>query len=94
MVGSGPMEGIGGRYRNLSGVVWQWTDTDAVANRSGQAVFGKIRKGGSWRESNLANNWAAMRRYSERSSADDVSGFRCAHSLTEWPDAEYWLSQP
>jgi formylglycine-generating enzyme required for sulfatase activity len=94
LVGSGPMEGIGGSYRNLSGVIWQWTDTDAVANRSGQAVSGKIRKGGSWRDSNLANNWAAMRRYSERSWADDVSGFRCAHSLTEWPDAEYWLSQP
>jgi len=84
-VNEGPAEGIGGRYRGLSGNVWQWVDTK-VGGR-------KVLKGGSWLETNPANKRAATRRYELASRADEDSGFRCARSVAEWPDAELWLAQ-
>jgi formylglycine-generating enzyme required for sulfatase activity len=84
-VNEGPAEGIGGRYRGLSGNVWQWVDTK-VGGR-------KVLKGGSWLETNPANKRAATRRYELASRADEDSGFRCAKTVAEWPDAELWLAQ-
>ena len=84
-VGDGPAEGIGGRYKGLSGNVWQWVDTK-VGGR-------KVLKGGSWLEPNPANKRAATRRYELSSRADEDSGFRCAKSASVWPDAELWLEQ-
>jgi formylglycine-generating enzyme required for sulfatase activity len=84
-VSDGPAEGIGGRYKGLSGNVWQWVDTK-VGGR-------KVLKGGSWLEPNPANKRAATRRYELSSRADEDSGFRCAKSASEWPDAELWLAQ-
>jgi formylglycine-generating enzyme required for sulfatase activity len=84
-VGDGPAEGIGGRYKGLSGNVWQWVDTK-VGGR-------KVLKGGSWLEPNPANKRAATRRYELSSRADEDSGFRCAKSASVWPDAELWLAQ-
>ena len=84
-VTDGPAEGIGGRFKGLSGNVWQWVDT-RVAGR-------KVLKGGSWLEPNPANKRAATRRYELSSRADEDSGFRCAKSVPAWPDAELWLSQ-
>ncbi|HXA36586.1 MAG TPA: caspase family protein [Steroidobacteraceae bacterium] len=81
----GPPEGIGGRYKGLSGNVWQWVDTK-VGGR-------KVLKGGSWLEPNPANKRAATRRYELSSRADEDSGFRCAKSVPAWPDAAYWLVQ-
>jgi formylglycine-generating enzyme required for sulfatase activity len=84
-VNDGPAEGIGGRYKGLSGNVWQWADTK-VGGR-------KVLKGGSWLEPNPANKRAATRRYELSSRADEDSGFRCARSVSVWPDAELWLAQ-
>jgi formylglycine-generating enzyme required for sulfatase activity len=84
-VGDGPPEGIGGRYKGLSGNVWQWVDTK-VGGR-------KVLKGGSWLEPNPANKRAATRRYELSSRADEDSGFRCAKSASAWPDADLWLAQ-
>jgi formylglycine-generating enzyme required for sulfatase activity len=84
-VSDGPAEGIGGRYKGLSGNVWQWVDTK-VGGR-------KVLKGGSWLEPNPANKRAATRRYELSSRADEDSGFRCAKSAPAWPDAELWLAQ-
>jgi formylglycine-generating enzyme required for sulfatase activity len=84
-VTDGPAEGIGGRYKGLSGNVWQWVDTK-VGGR-------KVLKGGSWLEPNPANKRAATRRYELSSRADEDSGFRCARSASAWPDAELWLAQ-
>ena len=84
-VSDGPAEGIGGRYKALSGNVWQWVDTK-VGKR-------KVLKGGSWLEPNPANKRAATRRYELSSRADEDSGFRCAKSAPVWPDAELWLAQ-
>jgi formylglycine-generating enzyme required for sulfatase activity len=84
-VTDGPAGGIGGRYKGLSGNVWQWVDS-TVAGR-------KVLKGGSWLESNPANKRAATRRYELSSRADEDSGFRCAKSVPSWPDAELWLAQ-
>ena len=81
----GPDEGIGGRYKGLSGTVWQWVDTK-VGGR-------KVLKGGSWLEPNPANQRTATRRYELPSRADEDSGFRCAKSVPSWPDAEVWLAQ-
>ncbi len=81
----GPPEGIGGRYKGLSGNVWQWVDTK-VGGR-------KVLKGGSWLEPNPANKRAATRRYELSNRADEDSGFRCAKSTHAWPDAEIWLAQ-
>ena len=81
----GPAEGIGGRYKGLSGNVWQWVDTK-VGGR-------KVLKGGSWLEPNPANKRAATRRYELSSRADEDSGFRCAKSASAWPDADLWLAQ-
>ncbi len=81
----GPAEGIGGRYKGLSGNVWQWVDTK-VGNR-------KVLKGGSWLEPNPANKRAATRRYELSSRADEDSGFRCARTAAAWPDADLWLAQ-
>ncbi len=81
----GPAEGIGGRYKGLSGSVWQWVDTK-VGGR-------KVLKGGSWLEPNPANKRAASRRYELSSRADEDSGFRCARSTRVWPDSELWLAQ-
>jgi formylglycine-generating enzyme required for sulfatase activity len=84
-VGDGPAEGIGGRYKGLSGNVWQWVDTK-VGGR-------KVLKGGSWLEPNPANKRAATRRYELSSRADEDSGFRCARSAPAWPDTELWLAE-
>jgi formylglycine-generating enzyme required for sulfatase activity len=84
-VSDGPAEGIGGRYKGLSGNVWQWVDTK-VGGR-------KVLKGGSWLEPNPANKRAATRRYELSNRADEDSGFRCAKSAPVWPDAELWLAQ-
>jgi formylglycine-generating enzyme required for sulfatase activity len=84
-VSDGPAEGIGGRYKGLSGNVWQWVDTK-VGGR-------KVLKGGSWLEPNPANKRAATRRYELSSRADEDSGFRCAKSASAWPDADLWLAQ-
>jgi formylglycine-generating enzyme required for sulfatase activity len=84
-VNDGPAEGIGGRYKGLSGNVWQWVDTK-VGGR-------KVLKGGSWLEPNPANKRAATRRYELSNRADEDSGFRCAKSAPAWPDAELWLAQ-
>jgi formylglycine-generating enzyme required for sulfatase activity len=93
-VGTGPKEGIGGGYRDMSGVVWEWVDTDhVVAGETGQAIAGKVLKGGSWLEGNPADRRAATRRYEKTDNADADSGFRCAATAAAWPDAEYWLSQ-
>ena len=83
-VGDGPAEGIGGRYRGLSGNVWQWVDTKLSGNR--------VLKGGSWLEPNPANRRAATRRYELPHRADEDSGFRCARTAAEWSDAEQWLA--
>jgi formylglycine-generating enzyme required for sulfatase activity len=84
-VSDGPAEGIGGRYKGLSGNVWQWVDTK-VGGR-------KVLKGGSWLEPNPANKRAATRRYELSNRADEDSGFRCAKSAPAWPDVELWLAQ-
>jgi len=85
-------EGIGGQYRNLAGVLWQWTETDYFIPGEHAAMrAGKVLKGGSWRDSNPANYRAAARRYSEPEIPDDGTGFRCAANSQAWPDAEAWL---
>ena len=84
-VDDGPAEGIGGRYKGLSGNVWQWVDTKVGGRR--------VLKGGSWLEPNPANKRAATRRYELSNRADADSGFRCAKSAPNWPDAELWLAQ-
>ena len=78
-----PKEGIGGAYRGMSGVVWEWVDTD-VGSR-------KVLKGGSWIQANPATRRAAAHRYEKPDTADSASGFRCAATATVWPDAQYWL---
>jgi formylglycine-generating enzyme required for sulfatase activity len=84
-VNEGPAEGIGGRFKGLSGNVWQWVDTRVGGRR--------VLKGGSWLETNPANKRAATRRYELASRADEDSGFRCARTAAEWPDADLWLAQ-
>jgi formylglycine-generating enzyme required for sulfatase activity len=84
-VGDGPAEGIGGRYRGMSGNVWQWVDSKVEGHR--------VLKGASWLETNPAFRRAATRRYEPPGRADEDSGFRCAKSVTEWPDADLWLAQ-
>jgi serine/threonine protein kinase len=82
----GPAEGIGGSYRGLSGNVWQWVDTHSSGDT-------RILKGGSWLEANPANRRAAAQRRELPTRADADSGFRCAHSVPTWPDADVWLSR-
>jgi formylglycine-generating enzyme required for sulfatase activity len=84
-VGDGPGEGIGGRYRGLSGNVWQWVDSKVDGRR--------VLKGASWLETNPAFRRAASRRYELPGRADEDSGFRCAKKVAEWPDADLWLAQ-
>ncbi len=84
-VADGPAEGIGGRYHGLSGNVWQWVDTRG----HGRTVL----KGGSWLETNPAFRRAAARRFEVADRADEDSGFRCARSLSTWPDADYYVAQ-
>jgi hypothetical protein len=84
-VGDGPAQGIGGRYRGLSANVWQWVD-------SSYSKY-KILKGGSWFDPNPADKRAAARLYQPPSGATDDSGFRCARSLSSWPDTDTWMSQ-
>jgi uncharacterized caspase-like protein/formylglycine-generating enzyme required for sulfatase activity len=84
-VGDGPGEGIGGRYRGLSGNVWQWVDSKVEGRR--------VLKGASWLETNPAFRRAASRRYELPSRADEDSGFRCAKTVAEWPDTDLWLAQ-
>jgi formylglycine-generating enzyme required for sulfatase activity len=93
----GPAEGIGGRYKGLSGNVWQWVDTSLYAkvdpSDPTKVCACKVLKGGSWLESNPANKRAATRRYELPTTADEDSGFRCARTVPTWPDAEFWLSK-
>jgi len=85
-VSDGPAQGIGGRYKGLAGEVWQWVDTKVSDHR--------VLKGASWLEPNPANQRAAVRTYSPIPElAYDDTGFRCARSVTLWPDADIWLSQ-
>jgi formylglycine-generating enzyme required for sulfatase activity len=84
-VADGPAEGIGGRYRGLAGNVWQWVDTEINGR--------KLLKGGSWLETNPAFKRAATRRYDVADRADEDSGFRCARSVSTWPDAELYAAQ-
>jgi formylglycine-generating enzyme required for sulfatase activity len=84
-VGDGPAEGIGGRYRGLSGNVWQWVD--------GKVAGRRVLKGASWLETNPAFRRAASRRYELPSRADEDSGIRCAKSVSEWPDTDLWVAQ-
>jgi formylglycine-generating enzyme required for sulfatase activity len=84
-IADGPAEGIGGRYRGLSGNVWQWVDTE-ISGR-------KLLKGGSWLETNPAFKRAATRRYDLADRADEDSGVRCAKSVSVWPDAELYAAQ-
>jgi len=84
-VGDGPAEGIGGRYRGMSGNVWQWVDSRVDGHR--------VLKGASWLETNPAFRRAATRRYEPANRADEDSGFRCAKTVTEWPDTDHWLAQ-
>jgi formylglycine-generating enzyme required for sulfatase activity len=84
-VGSGPAEGIAGLYRDMSGVVWQWVDTNVGED--------KIQKGGSRFETNPANRRAAARRQERPDRPTDDSGFRCAANAAEWPDAQFWLDR-
>jgi uncharacterized caspase-like protein/formylglycine-generating enzyme required for sulfatase activity len=84
-VGDGPAEGIGGRYRGLSGNVWQWVDSKVEGRR--------VLKGASWLETNPAFRRAASRRYELPSRADEDSGFRCARTVEEWPDTDIWVAQ-
>jgi hypothetical protein len=84
-VGDGPPQGIGGRYRGLSGNVWQWVDSRFEKYR--------ILKGGSWLDPNPANKRAAARLYQPPNQADDDSGFRCARSLAAWPDTDTWMAE-
>jgi serine/threonine protein kinase len=82
----GPDEGIGGRYRGLSGNVWQWVDTSASDGS-------RILKGGSWMETNPANRRSAVQRMEQPSRADADSGFRCARSSSQWTDVDLWLAR-
>ena len=84
-IGDGPPQGIGGRYRGLSGNVWQWVDSSFEKYR--------ILKGGSWLDPNPANKRAAARLYQPPSQAVDDSGFRCARSAAAWPDTDSWMAQ-
>jgi formylglycine-generating enzyme required for sulfatase activity len=84
-VADGPAEGIGGRYHGLSGNVWQWVDTQVNGR--------KVLKGASWLETNPAYRRAATRRMDVANRADEDSGFRCAKSLSVWPDAELYVAQ-
>jgi formylglycine-generating enzyme required for sulfatase activity len=84
-VGDGPGEGIGGRYRGLSGNVWQWVDSKVEGRR--------VLKGASWLETNPAFRRAASRRYELPGHADEDSGFRCAKTLSEWNDTDLWVAQ-
>jgi formylglycine-generating enzyme required for sulfatase activity len=84
--GDGPAEGIGDRYRGLSGSVWQWVDTTAPDGT-------RLLKGGSWLDTNPANRRAAVQRMEQSDRADADSGFRCARSLAAWPDADFWLAR-
>jgi formylglycine-generating enzyme required for sulfatase activity len=81
----GVAQGLGGRYRGLSGNVWQWVDS-TVEGR-------KVLKGGSWLEPNPANKRPAARRYEIARRADEDSGFRCARTVPAWPDAQQRLTQ-
>ncbi len=93
----GPGEGIGGHYKGLAGNVWQWVDTSLYTrcdpNNPSKYSACKVLKGGSWLESNPANKRAATRRYEYPTTADEDSGFRCARTVSVWPDADLWLSQ-
>jgi formylglycine-generating enzyme required for sulfatase activity len=82
--GEGLPEGIGGRYKGLSGNVWQWVD--------GRAKNLRVLKGGSWLETNAANKRAAARRLEQPDLAGEDSGFRCARSVAAWPDTDFWLA--
>ncbi len=85
-VSDGPDEGIGGRYRGLSGNVWQWVDKKVDGGRV-------ALKGGSWLESNPANQRAAAHLFESPTRADEDSGFRCVKRLAAWPDADVWMSR-
>lgn len=93
-VTDGPAEGIGGRYKGLSGSVWQWVDTSIYTHLAAtKSCACKVLKGGSWLETNPANKRAATRRYGVPDRADEDSGFRCARTMSAWPDADLWMSR-
>jgi formylglycine-generating enzyme required for sulfatase activity len=93
-VTDGPAEGIGGRYKGLSGSVWQWVDTSIYTHLAAtKSCACKVLKGGSWLEANPANKRAATRRYGVPDRADEDSGFRCARTVPTWPDADLWMSR-
>jgi formylglycine-generating enzyme required for sulfatase activity len=96
-VTDGPAEGIAGRYKGLAGNVWQWVDTPLHGrcdpSDPNRLMLCMVLKGGSWLDANPANKRAAFRRYDAPTTADEDTGFRCAHSVPVWPDADWWLSQ-
>lgn len=69
-------------YHDLSGSVAEWTTSIDDIH---QAV---VVKGGSRFSRNVANLRAAVRRLNERDYSGDDVGFRCAESLTAWPDEQ------
>ena len=91
-VTDGPPGGIADRYRGLSGNVWQWVNTDP---RDHNVVVRdhKVLKGGSWLESNPAFRRAAMRLYDRADHANEDTGFRCAKTVSSWPDVELFMAQ-
>jgi len=91
-VTDGPPGGLADRYRGLSGNVWQWVNTDP---RDHNVVVRdhKVLKGGSWLESNPAFRRAAMRLYDRADHANEDTGFRCAKTVSSWPDVELFMAQ-
>jgi formylglycine-generating enzyme required for sulfatase activity len=100
-INDGPTGGIGGRFKGLSGTVWQWVDAniDRGTIQGLKHDYGpqwsnpKVLKGGSWLESNPADKRAAVRRYEVPERAFEDNGFRCAKLVSAWADADIWLSQ-
>jgi formylglycine-generating enzyme required for sulfatase activity len=91
-VTDGPPGGIAERYRGLSGNVWQWVNTDPRDHNT-VVKDHKVLKGGSWLERNPAFRRAAMRLYDRADRANEDTGFRCAKTLSTWPDVELFMAQ-
>jgi formylglycine-generating enzyme required for sulfatase activity len=91
-VTDGPPGGIAERYRGLSGNVWQWVNTDPRDHNT-VVKDHKVLKGGSWLETNPAFRRAAMRLYDRADRANEDTGFRCARTLSTWPDVELFMAQ-
>jgi formylglycine-generating enzyme required for sulfatase activity len=91
-VSDGPAGGIADRYRGLSGNVWQWVNTDPK-DHNVVVKDHKVLKGGSWMERNPAFRRAAMRLYDRADHANEDTGFRCAKTVSNWPDVDLYMAQ-